>query len=185
MVSAFSRILPIRSAKKQNGWKMENLPRRCREQGDEILRGTGEETCDAPTSTNQRANTQGAPGADTLLAVVSMPANPDTSAVQDERQSVEVDDEGESMRRFLPMGSEVEASDVKPKGGDTPDGADEASYKVWSAYQRWRVTKIRLGGIINQENAPRELHFTGFPLASSIYSTVLGGKPPRSLVRET
>ena len=54
-------------------------------------------------------------------------------------------------------------------------GADEASFKVWSAYQRWRVTKIRLGGILlNQETVTKDSQIFTFPLASSIYSTVLG-----------
>mmetsp|Transcript_3349 Transcript_3349/g.10377 ORF Transcript_3349/g.10377 Transcript_3349/m.10377 type:complete len:241 (+) Transcript_3349:46-768(+) len=53
---------------------------------------------------------------------------------------------------------------------DDASMADEASVKVWSAYQRWRVTKIRLNGI-PQHQDDRETEDSIF---SNLFSTFLG-----------
>ncbi|KAJ1450187.1 hypothetical protein M885DRAFT_621866 [Pelagophyceae sp. CCMP2097] len=46
-----------------------------------------------------------------------------------------------------------DVGDIEEYAGDDASFADEASLKVWCAYQRWRVTKIRLGSIPNMPPA--------------------------------
>lgn len=87
-----------------------------------------------------------------------------------ERQSVEVVDSGDEISQPYPISVDSGIAEGEGELGEKPESADEASLKVWGAYQQWRVTKIRLGGIlINQKSSP-----PSFPLASSIYSSVLG-----------
>ena len=161
MISAFSRILPIRSTKKHRGCKMENLP--APRKGCGQATSVSEDEHGAIVDVNDEETTR-------------VPAAPDLVNVQDNRlSSVDVDEEQDMIARLLQTEAGEETADVEVINSSDRLGADEASFKVWSAYQRWRVTKIRLGGILlNQETVTKDSQIFTFPLASSIYSTVLG-----------
>lgn len=201
MVSAFSRILPKRSAKKkQDGWKMENLslPQQHLEGpsehvSNEVLIATvgTKHTClsvpwPLTHETKNSGNVDAAHAAWHAVAAAVDESNVSASTFKSgkdvlESQSVEVDGE-ETSQRYPSASIDETWGDVDVDSGiaegelrDKLEGADEASFKVWSAYQRWRVTKIRLGGIlINQDSPPPNTTPVIFPLASTIYSSVLG-----------
>ena len=151
MVSSLSRILPRSAKRKQNGWKMENLPSRPRP-GVTAEPQKNEDRCEHVTASGLQID-------------------------EDDRQSAELD-EDETGTRSLASEQEqtllgMESSHVGRS--DDTEAADEATLSVWSAYQRWRVTKIRLGGILNQ-NGTRPNSTSSFPLVNSIYSSIVGSE---------
>ena len=165
MVGGLSRILPIRSAKKkQNGWKMENLPSTSR-RFDEIIAKQMTGTVEDGNASATRATSASLDGSHETMC--------EKEAVSSESLVDHIVDEKEPIRslnadkkRIQPPGGGLEATEE--------DAADEASLHVWGAYQRWRVTKIRLGGILLNQEVTRPDSSLTFPLVNSVYSSVLG-----------
>ena len=151
MVGTFSRILPKRPASKNlDGWKIENLPATPADFAEKLLK-------DVNVSNSYSAWHAAVAADETAHA----PTN-----LESKCQSAEIDDEegtSDASGNLLELANLVESQ----------EGADEASLKVWGAYQCWRVTKIRLGGMLLNREIPLDPPQSDFPSADSLYSSIL------------